>query len=606
MNHSEEIKNKLDIVDVIGEYLNLKSAGSNFRGLCPFHNEKTPSFMVSPDKQIWHCFGCGKGGDILSFIMEIEGLSFIETLKLLAPRAGVVLDNKDLVDNSVKSKLLKILDLSSKYYNFILNSDKGNQKRNSEIREYLKNRGLSDSAIDYWQIGYSPDSYDDLIKFLKSKKFSDLDIQLAGMSFKSEKGAYLNRFRNRIMFPINDINGQVIAFTARINPNVVDDKVSGKYINSPQTEVYDKSRVLFALDKAKMAVKEKDEIILVEGQMDAISVFEAGFKNVSAVSGTALTTYQLNLIKRYTKNIILAFDSDSAGENATDRGISEALKMGFNLKIVSLKDGQDPDDIVRNNPDDFKLALDQAQNIMDYYFDRELLNININDISQKNKAVSQILSIIVKLYNKVEQDFWLKELSQRAKVDEIFLREELQKISKNIDKISINAYSKKEEKDLSAGVVSTWEDKLLESLMSLVLKFNDYGEYVFNNLGVDFISGKYQEFYNSWLIYYNKNKKIDYSGLLEYLTDNKPEFLDLLKKIALISDFYWPDDLITHEQAKGEIIKNLLEIKKNYFKRLINEDNDKLILAEKNGQEVGPIMERLKNWNEELKKIISE
>lgn len=606
MNHSDEIKNKLDIVDIIGEYLNLKSAGSNFRGLCPFHNEKTPSLMVSPDKQIWHCFGCGKGGDILSFIMEIEGLSFIETLKLLAPRAGVVLDNKELADNSVKSKLLKILDLSSKYYNFILNSDKGNQKITSEIREYLKGRGLSDSAINYWQIGYSVDSYDDLIKFLKSKNFSDLEIQLAGMSFKSEKGGYFNRFRNRIMFPINDVNGQVIAFTARINPNIIDDKTSGKYINSPQTEVYDKSRVLFALDKAKMAVKEKDEIILVEGQMDAISVFEAGFKNVSAVSGTALTTYQLNLIKRYTKNITLAFDSDSAGENATDRGISEALKMGFNLKIVSLKDGKDPDDIVRNNPDDFKLALEQAQNIMDYYFDRELLGIDINDISQKNKAVSQILSIIIKLYNKVEQDFWLKELSQRAKVDEMFLREELQKISKNIDKTSVTAYSKKEEKSLSTSIISTWEDKLLESLMSLVLKFNDYGEYVFNNLGADFISGKYREFYNSWLIYYNKNKKIDYAGLLEYLAEDKPEFLDLLKKIALISDFYWPEDLITHEQAKGEIIKNLLEIKKNYFKKLINEENNKLILAEKNGQEVGPIMERLKNWSEELKKIISE
>jgi DNA primase len=450
------------------------------------------------------------------------------------------------------------------------------------------------------------DSYDDLIKFLKSKNFSDLEIQLAGMSFKSEKGGYFNRFRNRIMFPINDVNGQVIAFTARINPNIIDDKTSGKYINSPQTEVYDKSRVLFALDKAKMAVKEKDEIILVEGQMDAISVFEAGFKNVSAVSGTALTTYQLNLIKRYTKNITLAFDSDSAGENATDRGISEALKMGFNLKIVSLRDGKDPDDIVRNNPDDFKLALEQAQNIMDYYFDRELLGIDINDISQKNKAVSQILSIIIKLYNKVEQDFWLKELSQRAKVDEMFLREELQKISKNIDKTSATAYSKKEEKSLSAGIISTWEDKLLESLMSLVLKFNDYGEYVFNNLGADFISGKYREFYNSWLIYYNKNKKIDYAGLLEYLAEDKPEFLDLLKKIALISDFYWPEDLITHEQAKGEIIKNLLEIKKNYFKKLINEENNKLILAEKNGQEVGSIMERLKNWSEELKKIISE
>lgn len=604
MNHSEEIKNKLDIVDIIGEYINIKSAGSNFRAVCPFHNEKTPSFMISPDKQIFHCFGCGKGGDLITFVMEMEGLSFIEALKLLAPRAGVVLDTKELSDNSARGKLLKILDLSAKYYNFILSSGKGNQAVVSQIKEYLHGRGLSDEAIERWKIGYSLDSYDDLLNFLRSKKFSDPDILLAGMSYRSEKGQHFNRFRDRIMFPINDINGQPIAFTARINPKVVDNKALGKYINSPQTEIYDKSRVLFGLDKAKMAVKEKDELILVEGQMDVISVFEAGFKNVSAVSGTALTVFQLNLIKRYTKNIILAFDSDSAGAAATDRGVSEALKMGFNIKIVSLKGGKDPDDIVRNNPADFKMALDEAQNIMEYYLERELSMIDINNISQKNKAVAQVLLIINKLYNKVEQDFWIKELSQRAKVDEVFLREELQKLSKNNDKITPN-YKKIEEKPEARSIISTWEDKLIESLLSLLLKFDDYSEYVFNNLSSDFISGQYKEFYNSWLIYYNKNKKIDYSGLLADFSADKPHLLDLLKKIALISEFYWPDDLVSYEKAKEEIVKNLLEVKRNFFKDAINKENDKLILLEKSGNtaDINAVMEKLKNLNGELQKI---
>ncbi len=605
MNHSDEIKNKLDIVDVLGEYIKLKAVGSNFRALCPFHNEKTPSFMISPDKQIWHCFGCGKGGDLISFVMEMEGLSFIEALKLLGPRAGVVLNDKNFSDNSAKDKILKILDLSAKYYNFVLNSGKGDQKIISKIKDYLQDRGLSEEAISRWQIGYSPDSYDDLINFLKSKKFTDQEILLSGMSFRTDKGKYFNRFRDRIMFPINDVNGRVIAFTARINPNSSDDRNMGKYINSPQTDVYDKSRILFALDRAKMVIKEKDEIILVEGQMDAISVFEAGFENVSAVSGTALTIYQLNLIKRYTKNIVLAFDSDSAGATATDRGVSEALKMGFNIRIAVLKEGQDPDDLVRNNPEDFKLVIEEAKGIMEYYIERELSPIDLNDINKKSKAVSRILLIINMLYNKVEQDFWLKELSQRAKVDEVSLREELRKTSASSSRFKKESPSDKAKASAEKPSLNlAWEDKLMESLLSLLLKFSDYSEYLFNNLSPDFILGKYKEFYNLLLIYYNKNSKIDYQGLLEYFSLERQELVDELKRIALMSDFYWPDDLISHEKAKEELLKTLLEIKRNFFREMIKIENDNLILAEKNNEDIDPIMEKLKNLNEEFKKTI--
>ncbi|MDD3085440.1 MAG: DNA primase, partial [Candidatus ainarchaeum sp.] len=476
MNHSEEIKAKLDIVDVIGGYLNLKAVGSNFRAVCPFHNEKTPSFMVSPEKQIWHCFGCGKGGDLITFVMEMEGLDFVETLKLLAPKAGVVLDNKDFSDNSQKNKILKIMELSRKYFNFILSSEKNNSESVRKIREYLVGRGLSKEAMERWQIGYSLDSYEDLIKFLRGKGFNDNEILLAGMSFKSEKGKYFNRFRDRIMFPINDVNGRTVAFTARINPNVKDDKGLGKYINSPQTEIYDKSRILFGLDKAKIAVKDKDELILVEGQMDAISVYEAGFENVCAISGTALTIYQLNLIKRYTKNIVLAFDQDSAGANATDRGISEALKQGFNIKIAVLQNGKDPDEIIKNNPDDFIKILEEAPNIMDYYLIKEFEDVNLNNISQKNKAVTKILGVINKLNNKVEQDFWLKELSQKAKVDEVFLREELNNVRKTSE-TGRNLSSKTMIKNDIITNEDTWEDKLMENILSLMLKFSNCCEY---------------------------------------------------------------------------------------------------------------------------------
>ncbi len=602
MKHADEIKSKLDIVDIISEYLNLKAAGSNFKALCPFHNEKTPSFMISPDKQIWRCFGCGKGGDLISFVMDIEGLDFVETLKLLAPRAGVVLDNKDFSGDSKKNKLLEIMELSVKYYHFLLKSEKGDPDKIKGIKKYLADRGLGEDALDRWRIGYSLDSSDDLIKFLKSKGFNDSDILLSGMSFKSKNGQYFNRFRDRIMFPINDLSGRAVAFTARVNPQSKEESL-GKYINSPQTEIYDKSRILFGLDKAKMAIREKDEIILVEGQMDAISAQEAGFLNLTAVSGTSLTILQLNLIKRYTKNIVLAFDQDSAGKTATDRGVSEALKMGLNLRIAIMESGKDPDDIIRENPENFRKAIEEAKNIMDYYLLKEFEGIDISDIRQKNKAINNILIIISKLYNKVEQDYWIKELSQNVKVEEVFLREELQKVFKSSPR------EKDEKKDayFSKIIQSSWEDKLMENLLSLVLKYNDYCEYVFNNLESKYILGSYKEFYNFFLIYYNRNKKIDYRGLETYLLDEKQGSLaDSLKRVALVSDFFFSEEDFSLEKIKEELSKNILEIKRNYFKEIINKKKDELILAEKNSDNsrLSEIMEDLKKFNDELKKLM--
>lgn len=611
MNHSEEIKAKLDIVDIVSEYLSLKAAGSNFRGLCPFHNEKTPSLMVSPDKQIWHCFGCGKGGDLISFVMGMEGLDFVEALKFLAPRAGVTIDDKNFSDNSQKNRLLQIMELSRKYYHFVLKSAKANKEEIKKVKEYLAGRGLDEDAIDFWQIGYSLDSYDDLLNFLRSKKFRDDEILAAGITFKSEKGKHFNRFRDRIMFPINDITGNTVAFTARINPFIKDDKGLGKYINSPQSLIYDKSKILFALDKAKTVIREKDEIILVEGQMDAISCHNAGFKNVVAVSGTALTTAQLALIKRYTKNIILAFDQDSAGVNATDRGINEALKSDFKLRVALFPIGKDPDEIIRENPEIFKKGIEEAKDIMRYYMEREFVGVDMSDLRQKNKAIQKVLEIIAKLYNKVEQDFWIKELLSLSKVDEFSLREELNKIIKKEEKNELREADRKKDDNLSNSFIQleelTWVDKLMENLLSLLLKFNDHFSYVSNNLDLNFVSGRFREFYNYALIYYNKNKKIDYTGLLESLEEEKrPDLVETLKKLALISEFYQEQEDFSSAKAKEEIIKNILDIKRNFFKEALKLENDKLMLAERkaDNEAITESLKKIKDLNDELKKIM--
>ncbi|HNX10887.1 MAG TPA: DNA primase, partial [bacterium] len=339
MNPLEEIKSKLDITEVLGEYINLRPAGSNLRALCPFHHEKTPSFMVSPEKQIWHCFGCQKGGDIFGFVMEMEGLNFVEALKQLAHKAGVTLQKNDWEDSSKRNKLIDVLSAAKEFY-------QRQMLGNNNIKNYLKGRGLDEKSVKEWQVGYSPNSFDDLINHLKKKGYSDEDIFLSGLSQKKEgAGRYFNRFRDRIMFPINDAAGLTVGFTARVNPQTVNPEMEkmGKYINTPQTAVYDKSRVLFGLDKARREIKDQDLAIVVEGQMDAITSQSRGFKNTVASSGTALTFGQVKLLKRYTNNLALAFDADAAGQIAADRGIVEALAQEMNVKIIIIPQGKDPD-----------------------------------------------------------------------------------------------------------------------------------------------------------------------------------------------------------------------------------------------------------------------
>lgn len=618
MNHSEEIKAKLDIVDIISQYLNLKSAGSNFRAVCPFHNEKTPSFMVSPEKQIWHCFGCGKGGDLFSFIMEMEGLDFIETLKLLAPKAGVVLDNKDFSENKGKNRLFEILDLSLKYYNFVLTSEKNKSDNINKIREYLLNRGLDFEAINRWGIGYSPSSYDDLLNFLKSKKYSENEIFLSGMSVKSEKGHHYNRFRDRIMFPIKDVSGRTVAFTARVNPeNHEGEKSFGKYINSPQTDLYDKSRLLFGLDRAKTSIKEKDAIILVEGQMDVITAHEACFRNVVASSGTALSVSQLNLIKRYTNNLILCFDQDLAGLGATDRGIAEALKMGLNLKIMVFEDesGKDPDEIIRKNPETFEKAIDNSKNIIDYYLTKEIKSVDLKKVEQKNKSVNKILTVVNMLYNKVEQDFWIKEIGQKYSVNESFLREEITKINKKDNKNKVFVKDKKNDKRFvqsKPDIENSREDKLVELLLALIIRFPQNIDYLSNKLNSEYLPVKLRKFYDLLLFYYNKNeKKLDYNQFLIYIKSepnwNKQESISFFNKIALLADFYLyeQDEVDIENKINRELNAIILDIKRLYYKSLIKNKENELLLAEKNDRkdDILSIMNDIKRFNEELLRI---
>jgi len=596
MSQVEEIKSKLDIVEVIREYVNVKAVGANFQALCPFHNEKTPSFVISPEKQIWHCFGCGRGGDVLAFVMEKEDLNFIETLRLLAPKAGVTLKYENPKDYSERNRLLDILELAGKYYNHLLGTPAG-----QAAKDYLLQRGLTEETINDWQLGYSHDAWDSLYKFLKARplsgqKYTDEEIFLAGLITKKEGGrGYYDRFRDRIMFPIWDTNNNLIAFSARINPAKEKTEKMGKYINSPQTKIYDKSRVLFALNKAKQAIKKEDLAIVVEGQMDVISCHQHDFINVVASSGTALTSEQISLIKRFTPNLALSFDMDDAGQMAADRGIKEALAQEMNLKIIILP-GKDPDECLRNNPADFRQAVAEAKPMLEYYFEKISAGLDLSQLDNKKIVTQKMLAMISLVHNSLEQDFWLKKLSEAVEVKETLLRESL-------DRKSINYSVAAPKKDRPISTISR-EERLAELLLALLVRFSDFINYVISNLEPDYLQGEeLARFYKNLIIHYNKATSLDYDNFRFYLEEQGDGDEKLLDKLILLGekDFYNFDN----NQAKNEIIKILVDLKKYGCQRKIKKLEKLISRAEKEEreEELEILMNELKSLTDQLKEI---
>jgi DNA primase len=633
-NPSDEIKSRLDIVEIIREYLPLKPAGMNFRANCPFHREKTPSFMVSPEKQIWHCFGCGKGGDVFSFVMEMEGISFVEALRMLAPKAGVTLKKADPALSSQRNRLLDAIELAGRYYHkFLLENPQAEWARN-----YLKGRGLTTETIENWQIGCSPDSWDSLTKILLSKGFRENEIFLAGLSIKSDRQpSFYDRFRGRIMFPINDVNGNMVGFSARINPQKEEIEKMGKYINSPQSMVYDKSKIIFGLDKAKMAIKKEEFAVLVEGQMDVITAHQHGFTNVVASSGTALTAEQTALLKRYSKNIILAFDMDSAGDLAAERGINQALAAEMNIKVAALPEGKDPDEFIKQKSEDWTAVMANAKPMMQYYFDKAFAKMDMENFEDKDRAIKKVMPMLAKLENKIEQGHWLKKMSQMIEADEADLKEELVKA---IDKNNANqTWAKKEEDRPEAPLKkASREEMISELLLALLIKYPSYIEYTAGRLGPSEFSGKLnQDIYKNLIIYYNKlievlasdggdsELKIDYQNFKQFLEkaelgvadeeyfniNSQPrtcQLADNLGRLVVLADKDFFE--LSEEDARVEVVNLVNFVRKNYLNRRLK-DITKIIshlensasANDKNNGEIKALMEELKIVADEIREL---
>ncbi len=617
MSQAEDIKSKLDLVEIIREYVQLKAVGVNFQARCPFHREKTPSFVVSPERQIWKCFGCGKGGDVFSFVMEIEGLSFIESLRQLAPKAGIQLARYNPQETSKRNRSLDIMDMTVNYFHKLL----AESPQAQSAREYLNQRGLTDETIREFKIGYSLDSWNDLNLKLKQKGFNDQEIFLAGMAVKKENAnSYYDRFRGRIMFVINDYNGNPVAFSARVSPQKEQAEVqglpaqefrAGKYINSPQTPIYDKSKILFGLDKAKQFIREEDTTIVVEGQMDVISSYQAGVKNVVASSGTALSPEQIKLIKRYTDNILFSFDMDEAGQIAAERGIEQALAQDMNIKIIQIPGGKDPDDCIRNSIEDWKQAIKNASSVMDYYFDKTFTNLDLNEIANKKQAAAKLLKVIINIKNIVEQDTWIMKLADRLEIGEQVLREA---ISKAKNKKQTPAQNKSTADFTQSQVkTKTHEEMLAESLLALTIKHWVNFGHIIDQVEPDVLGKNIcHNFYKKLIIYYNNSNNqtdFNYQYFKEWLKNNIEDeqelinFSDLVDTLTLLAekDFYNLD----LNQARVEINKIIIQLKRKYLIKKMVEIEHQINQAErqKDLDKVNALLEEFKFIAEEVKNL---
>jgi DNA primase len=436
MSAIEEIKQRLDIVEVVSQYTNLQKSGRNFKALCPFHAEKHPSFFVFPERQSWHCFGsCGSGGDIFAFIMKKENLEFGQALRLLAERAGVSLEHKDEARDKERERLYQVNLAAARFYHDLLLQSPGAEL----ARRYLEGRGISQQAIADFGLGFSPDSWEALRQYMLGQGYQEQELLALGLVVPREGGGSYDRFRKRLMFPVRDEQGRVIGFGAR----ALDDSLP-KYLNSPQTVLFDKGGCLYGLERAKLALKQHNLAVIVEGYIDVIMAHQHGFANVVASLGTAITEKQMGLFSRWASNLALALDADAAGDEATLRGIQMAslvlarrpvplfsgelrggravLKMKSSLagqiKVIRLPQGQDPDEIIRQDSAAWQCLVDGALPVVDYAFDLITSRVDLDKASERSRALESLVPFVVEVSDPVEQAHYIDKLASLARVDQ--------------------------------------------------------------------------------------------------------------------------------------------------------------------------------------------
>ena len=578
----EEIRSSNDIVDVISKYVTLKRSGRNFFGLCPFHKEKSPSFAVSPDKQIFHCFGCGAGGNVIHFISKIEGLDFKDTLELLANRVNIELPTLDNLEDDktarLKSKVYEINKIAAEFYHENL------YKPTSKIaQEYIKKRKLDNRTLKAFLIGYAG-NFNELYLLLKQKGYTEEEMLASSLVKRTENGGYMDSFRKRLMFPIQDVRERVIAFGGR----VLDDS-KPKYINSPENIVYSKGRNLFGLNVAKKHDTKK--IVIVEGYMDAISLYQRGITNVVASLGTAMTEAQGRLLRRYSEQVILGYDADGAGQAAILRGMEILQNLGCDIRVLQIEGAKDPDEyVLKYGPERFQKCVDNAISLVEFKVKVLLKELNIENTNDKIKFLNEIAKILAKVTNQMEREIYVDKIAKEYKISKEAIYAEVNKLmykdnqgSKKLEKRVVTMVPKEEKENSVSDAVLKREN------LVIYLLINEYSKcyekiknlitlnYIQDDTNKQILKKMYEEFEKG-----NSNT----SQLLDWFQDEKVishiteimagdfEITDVNKAIDDLISIYEKEKLISRRNEILKKLESVSEAGSEEVKELEKELND--------------------------------
>ncbi|MFH1441284.1 MAG: DNA primase [Candidatus Omnitrophota bacterium] len=561
-NILEDILDRIDIVELISGYLPLKRSGRNFKANCPFHHEKTASFMVSADKQIYHCFGCGESGNAFKFLMRYERMEFPEAVEVLAKKAGVILPagKKEMPHSlSLTTQLYKVNEEALYFYENNLAS-----KSSLAAKNYLLKRGVKEESIKLFKLGLALDKWDSLINYTRAKNISLGLLEKAGLILPKENGGYYDRFRNRIIFPIFDVKSRAIGFGARVL-----DSSLPKYVNSPETPIYIKGKNLYGLNFAKEAIRQNDSLIIVEGYLDFIMPFQEGMRNIVASSGTALTEDQVRLIKRHTSNIIMVYDGDSAGQMAAMRALDIFIQESVNVRVVSLPAGFDPDSFVRKNGiGAFKEKINNAENLFDYKIKVLKSQYNVKEIEGRSKIAAEMLLTVNKLNNAVLKSEYVRKTAEELNIKEEALLQELNNKANNVFRTRVYAPAQAAVKKIEINPIEKLIIKLMLEEVSLV-------DYVRQRLCTeDFNSDISHRIVSAVFDLFDQGKNIDRGILLKYLGDETVSQI-ICEPVVLT---------VNPEYSKERIIDDCIKRLKDEKIKLRKQDlHDEIKLAQRTG-----------------------
>ncbi len=581
----EEVKRKTDIVGTVGQYVSLKKMGRHHKGLCPFHAEKTASFTVNEEMGFYKCFGCGAGGDVIKFLMEIEGVDFRDALERLADKAGVKLITKRYEGGEQKQKLLEVMDLTARYYHWLLTEGKSGEK----ARKYLTDRGIGEKLIKTFNIGFALPGWDNLIKYLvKKKNYKEELLESAGLINKKTGGSgYFDKFRGRIMFPLLDAGGKVVGFSGRILPELEKEN-EPKYLNSPETEIYHKGRMLFGFYQAKQTIREKKRVVLVEGQTDLISSFGAGVSESVAVGGTALTEDQIEMISRLAKTIYLSFDADEAGLLAIKRAVEMAEKRGLDVKVVQIEGGKDPDEVARKYPNKWKEMVEKAVDVYDFVMTKAMKKYDKNNVHGIKKITEEVVPFLSKIENSVVREVWIRKFADKLGVEVGIVKDEVErfKMGKKTQERA-NTFNKTVE------IVENKTEKLIRRLVGGLLIFPGVRNRIktwFNKIDLPGASGKA-------LKLVVEQEEADPGKIIESV---QAELKEVLQEAYMVGG-----------ESENTTEKDVLDLAVQLVREIIREEKKKLMAemekARKEGLETEEdrLFAKLNDLNREENKIVS-